>query len=166
MASIKKVNEERYTVKANGKPRKLALMDDLCFIGQKSFLDILPSARNYNTIETGYNSKERMAHHLFRKIIRAYIKISIRKIVSGATYCFPCKGKFKVRLVLNSSTDFSYLVNKKDIHNQLVFKNYIYFNIGDFMYSFNIYGSNRLRKLIVKEYEEGNTFYEQTKDLL
>ena len=66
----------------------------------KKYLTILKCAKHYDTKECGYNSKERLAYHLFRKIIHAYLIFFIRDLVyNGLEVLVPSRQNFKFRIV-------------------------------------------------------------------
>jgi len=124
------------------------------------YVDILPSALHYDTKKNGYNPKERLAFHLFRKIINAYLKFLIRDIVEyGLCITLPCAGGlFKMKMVKMKNKNSTYSYCAEDSHKEvLLMSQYLsYFN--GYLYKFICMPTNKFRDSIVLAYKNGTRY--------
>ena len=126
----------------------------------KKYLDIIPSANKYDTKANGYNPKERLAYHLFRKIIHAYLKFLIRDIVEyGLCVTLPVMGGlFKMKMVKMKNKNSTYSYCAEDSHNEVLLMSEFLSYFNGYLYKFICMPTNKFRELIVESYKNGTRY--------
>ena len=121
---------------------------------------MLKCAKHYDTKECGYNSKERLAYHLFRKIIHAYLIFFIRDFVyHGLEILVPSRLSFKFRIErFDSKKAPLYNLEPENAHNNVTSVVKIFNKRAVTQYNVMLIPSNKLRKLIVDAHKKGTRY--------
>lgn len=145
----------------------LALHSHLFGIGERKYSDYLHTAQKYDTRKAGYNSKDRMAKLLFKRIIDVYLRLFLRDLVNtGVSIKLPTRELFSMKIELLESTDYSYLADSSLVHNHVILSIYFFDKYMRIRLYPRVYPTHKFRNMIVEAYRNGAKYDKFKNDII